>query len=46
MSAKKNGYKSGSNLEKILTAGHFAFTGELGPPAAPTLKRSGKKPLF
>lgn len=24
--------KSGSNLEKILTAGHFAATGELGPP--------------
>ena len=24
--------KSGSNLEKILTAGHFAFTGEVGPP--------------
>jgi methylenetetrahydrofolate reductase (NADPH) len=24
--------KSGSNLEKILSAGHFAFTGELGPP--------------
>ncbi|MBA3027633.1 MAG: methylenetetrahydrofolate reductase [Proteobacteria bacterium] len=24
--------KSGSNLEKILQAGHFAFTGELGPP--------------
>jgi methylenetetrahydrofolate reductase (NADPH) len=24
--------KSGSNLEKILRAGHFAFTGELGPP--------------
>uniref|UniRef100_A0A7C4VR01 Methylenetetrahydrofolate reductase n=1 Tax=Desulfatirhabdium butyrativorans TaxID=340467 RepID=A0A7C4VR01_9BACT len=24
--------KSGSNLEKILLAGHFAFTGELGPP--------------
>jgi len=24
--------KSNSNLEKILTAGHFAFTGELGPP--------------
>lgn len=24
--------KSGSNLEKILKAGHFAFTGELGPP--------------
>jgi len=24
--------KSGSRLEKILNAGHFAFTGELGPP--------------
>ena len=24
--------KSGSNIEKILKAGHFAFTGELGPP--------------
>jgi hypothetical protein len=24
--------KSGSRLEKILRAGHFAFTGELGPP--------------
>ncbi len=25
-------FKSGSNLEKILRAGQFAFTGELGPP--------------
>ena len=24
--------KSGSNLEKVLEAGHFAFTGEVGPP--------------
>ena len=24
--------KSGSNLEKVLTEGHFAVTGELGPP--------------
>ena len=24
--------KSGSNLEKVLRAGHFAFTGECGPP--------------
>ena len=24
--------KSGSNLEKVLKAGHFAVTGELGPP--------------
>jgi len=27
-----NTLKAGSNLEKILTAGHFAATGELGPP--------------
>ena len=25
-------YKSGSNLEKVLRAGHFAVTGECGPP--------------
>jgi methylenetetrahydrofolate reductase (NADPH) len=24
--------KSGSNLERVLRGGHFAFTGELGPP--------------
>jgi 5,10-methylenetetrahydrofolate reductase len=27
-----NGYKAGSNLEKVLRAGYFAVTGELGPP--------------
>jgi methylenetetrahydrofolate reductase (NADPH) len=27
-----NNLKSGSNLEKVLKAGHFAFTGECGPP--------------
>ncbi|MBN1304652.1 MAG: methylenetetrahydrofolate reductase [Anaerolineales bacterium] len=27
-----NGYLSGSNLERILKAGHFAVTAELGPP--------------
>jgi 5,10-methylenetetrahydrofolate reductase len=27
-----NGYKSGSRLERVLRAGHFAATGELGPP--------------
>jgi len=32
MSAENNGFKAGSNLEKVLEAGHFAFTGELGPP--------------
>jgi 5,10-methylenetetrahydrofolate reductase len=29
---RSNGYKSGSNLEKVLKAGHFAVTAELGPP--------------
>jgi 5,10-methylenetetrahydrofolate reductase len=29
-----NGIISGSNLEKVLRAGHFAATGELGPPAS------------
>ena len=29
---KNSAMKSGSNLEKILKAGHFAVTGELGPP--------------
>jgi methylenetetrahydrofolate reductase (NADPH) len=28
----ENGYKSGSRLEKLLGAGHFVVTGELGPP--------------
>ena len=32
MSAKESEMKAGSNLEKVLRAGHFAFTGELGPP--------------
>ena len=27
-----NGYKSGSRLERLLRAGHFVATGELGPP--------------
>lgn len=30
--ASVNGYKSGSNLERVLAAGQFAVTGELGPP--------------
>ncbi len=32
MTEPTNGYKSGSTLEKILRAGHFAVTCELGPP--------------
>ena len=27
-----NGFKSGSRLERVLRGGHFAVTGELGPP--------------
>jgi len=27
-----NGFKSGSNLERVLASGQFAVTGELGPP--------------
>lgn len=30
--------KSSSNLEKVLTAGHFAFTGECGPPKGANTK--------
>lgn len=29
---RSNGYLAGSNLEKMLRSGHFAVTGELGPP--------------
>ena len=29
-----NGYKAGSHLERVLRAGHFAVTAELGPPQA------------
>lgn len=29
-----NGFKSGSRLERVLRAGHFAVTAELGPPQA------------
>lgn len=35
--------KSGSKLEKILTAGHFAFTGELGPPRGSNIEAIRKK---
>jgi len=37
-----NGYLSGSNLERVLQAKHFAVTGELGPPqsADPEVIRS------
>ncbi|MDY6882085.1 MAG: methylenetetrahydrofolate reductase [Desulfatiglans sp.] len=35
--------KSGSNLEKVLSAGHFAFTGELGPPRGTSGEEVRKK---
>ncbi len=38
--------KSGSNLEKVLTAGHFAFTGELGPPRGAHAEEVHKKAQY
>lgn len=43
MSTEQNGLKAGSNLEKILKAGHFAFTGELGPPRGTGVKEVKEK---
>jgi len=43
MSTNENGFKSESNLEKILKAGHFAFTGELGPPRGTNAKEVKEK---
>ncbi len=37
MSGNNNGYLVGSQLEKMLRAGHFAVTGELGPPQSADL---------
>ncbi|MCJ8500874.1 methylenetetrahydrofolate reductase [Desulfatitalea alkaliphila] len=38
-----NGYKSGSNLERVLKAGHFAFTGECGPPKGANVEHLNEK---
>lgn len=38
--------KSGSNLEKVLTAGHFALTSELGPPKGTDVAAIQKKVDF
>ncbi len=35
--------KSGSNLEKVLNAGHFAFTGECGPPKGANVEHLKEK---
>lgn len=36
-------FKSGSNLEKVLKAGHFAFTGECGPPKGANVEHLKEK---
>jgi methylenetetrahydrofolate reductase (NADPH) len=38
-----SGLKSGSNLEKVLKADHFAFTGECGPPKGANLDHLREK---
>jgi methylenetetrahydrofolate reductase (NADPH) len=38
--------KSGSRLEKVLSTGHFAFTGELGPPRGSNVEAVKKKTGF
>ena len=46
MTQESNGYKAGSQLEKILAAGHFAFTGELGPPRGADVEEVRHKASF
>lgn len=38
--------KAGSNLEKVLAAGHFAVTGELGPPRGNNVEEVKHKAAF
>jgi len=45
VTSSTNGFKSGSRLERILRAGHFAVTAELGPPQsadAEVIRRKAK----
>lgn len=42
----ENSLKSGSNLEKVLKSGQFAFTGELGPPRGTDVKEVREKAKF
>lgn len=39
-------FNSGSNLEKVLKSGHFAFTGELGPPRGTDVEEVKEKARF
>ncbi len=41
-----NGMIAGSNLEKVLRAGHFAATGELGPPTSANAEVIKKKAQY
>ncbi|MFZ5916994.1 MAG: methylenetetrahydrofolate reductase [Chloroflexota bacterium] len=41
-----NGMIAGSNLEKVLRAGHFAATGELGPPTSANREVIEKKAQY
>ncbi|MBN1178072.1 MAG: methylenetetrahydrofolate reductase [Anaerolineae bacterium] len=41
-----NGFKSGSNLEKMLRSGNFTVTGELGPPQGADPKEIAHKAGF
>jgi len=43
MSAKETDMIAGSNLERILKSGHFAFTGELGPPRGTSAREVREK---
>lgn len=45
MSAETH-FNSGSNLEKVLKSGHFAFTGELGPPRGTDVEEVKEKARF
>ena len=41
-----NGMAAGSNLEKVLRAGHFAVTGELGPPTSANVEMIDEKAQY
>jgi len=41
-----NGFVAGSRLEKVLRAGHFAVTGELGPPPSANVAVIGEKAQY
>ncbi len=41
-----NGFKAGSNLEKMFQAGHFALTAELGPPKSADVEIIKKKAAY